>query len=97
MLRKVEKRLENRLNTLIDKSGNSDVDLVINIETKAIAYSILCSIYAKGEINEMELERAVKKLDSLIERDQRKQRERDHALEFKNRDFQQRISRRKWI
>ncbi|MFS0671583.1 hypothetical protein [Ornithinibacillus sp. 179-J 7C1 HS] len=95
----MEKRIQNKLKTLIDKSGNSDVDLVVNIETKAIAYSILCSIYARGDINEVELERAVDKLDALIERDRRKQKERNQVLDFdpEKRDHLKRTSRRKWI
>lgn len=95
----LEKQIENKLKTLIDKSGNSDIDLVVNIETKAIAYSVLCGIYARGDINEEELERAVEKLDSLIERDKRKQRDRNQVLEFNQnkRENSNRTSRRKWI
>jgi hypothetical protein len=67
----MEKPFENKLNTVVGNSGNSDVDLVVNIDidTNAIAYAVLCSLYAKGEINDLELEKAIKKLDSLIERD----------------------------
>lgn len=95
----MEERRENRLNTWIDKSGNSDVDLVVNIETKPIAYSILCGLYAKGEINEIELEKAIQKLDSLIERDKRKQRENNYFNEEdnSNRAIRQPISRRRWF
>lgn len=70
----MEKPVLNKLSTLVGHSGNSDVDLVVNIDidTKAIAYGVLCSLYAKGEINEKELEKAIQKLDTLIERDKRK-------------------------
>jgi hypothetical protein len=66
----------NKLETIIGHSGNSDVDLVVNvdIDTKAIAYGMLCSLYAKGELTEQELEQAVRKLDKLIERDNDKKK-----------------------
>ncbi|WP_342430131.1 hypothetical protein [Neobacillus sp. FSL H8-0543] len=72
----MEKPVLNKLSTLVGHSGNSDVDLVVNIDidTKAIAYGVLCSLYAKGEINEKELEKAIQKLDTLIERDKRKKK-----------------------
>ncbi|WP_010098836.1 hypothetical protein [Ornithinibacillus scapharcae] len=95
----MERKIENKLKTLIDKSGNSDVDLVVNIETKAIAYSILCSSYARGDITEDELDRAVRKLDSLLEKDRRRQKERNQVVEFDSRSQNnpRRSSRRKWI
>ena len=66
----------NKLETIIGHSGNSDVDLVVNvdIDTKAIAYGMLCSLYAKGDLTDQELEQAVRKLDNLIERDNNKKR-----------------------
>ncbi|WP_428912316.1 hypothetical protein [Niallia sp. Krafla_26] len=72
----MDPRGRNKLETIIGHSGNSDVDLVVNvdIDTKAIAYGMLCSLYAKGELTEQELERAVRKLDKLIERDNHKKR-----------------------
>ena len=65
---------ENQLNTLIGHSGNSDVDLTVNIDidTKGIAYGMLCSLYAKGELTKLELYKAIHRLDKLIERDKRK-------------------------
>lgn len=95
----MERRIENRLKTLIDKSGNSDVDLVVNIETKAIAYSILCSSYARGDITEEELDRAIQKLDSLLEKDRHRQRENNQIVEInsRNRNNSRQSSRRKWI
>ncbi len=66
--------IENKLNTLVEHSGNSDVDLTVNIDidTKGIAYGMLCSLYAKGELTKLELYKAIQKLDKLIERDKRK-------------------------
>ena len=48
----MQKPVENKLSTVVGHSGNSDVDLVVNIDidTKAIAYGVLCSLYAKGEL-----------------------------------------------
>lgn len=95
----MERKIENKLKTLIDKSGNSDVDLVVNIETKAIAYSILCSSYARGEITEGELDRAVQKLDSLLEKDRRRQQDRNQVVELnsRSRSNSRQHARRKWI
>ncbi|WP_223593863.1 hypothetical protein [Neobacillus bataviensis] len=72
----MERLSENQLNSLIRNSGNSDVDLTVHvdIDTKAIAYGMLCSLYAKGELTEFELERAVQKLDRLIEKSKRNQK-----------------------
>jgi len=40
---------KNQLQALIKESGNSDVDvnLQVEIETKSIAYAILCGMYCK--------------------------------------------------
>jgi ribosome-associated translation inhibitor RaiA len=66
--------VENEAKTLMKNSGNSDVDLTVNldIDTKAIAYGMMCSLYAKGELNDAQLDKAVRKLDSLLERDKRR-------------------------
>ena len=68
--------IENKLNTLVGHSGNSDVDLTVNIDidTKGIAYGMLCSLYAKGELTKLELYKAIHRLDKLIERDKREKR-----------------------
>ena len=66
---------ENQIRSLIKNSGNSDVDLniQIDIETKSIAYAMLCSQFAKGDLSEFELEKAIKKLNEVIERDKKNQ------------------------
>ena len=53
--------IENELNTLVRHSGNSDVDLTVNIDidTKGIAYGMLCSLYAKGELTKLEVYKAI--------------------------------------
>jgi hypothetical protein len=75
----MENFAKNKLDTIIKHSGNSDVDLGvnINIDTKSIAYGLLCSLFAKGEITELELEKAILKLDALIERDKVKKKSND--------------------
>jgi uncharacterized protein YegL len=72
---KVEQRekIETLSKTVVGNSGNSDVDLTVHIEidTKSIAYGMLCSLYAKGEISDFELEKGLRKLEDLIDRDKR--------------------------
>ncbi|MBM4762807.1 hypothetical protein [Bacillus sp. B15-48] len=93
--------IENKLKTMIEHSGNSDVDLVVNvdIDTKPIAYSILCSLYAKGEISEHELEKAIKKLDSLIERNKKSTNDKHSHKESRAKlfDFPQQGKTSRWI
>ncbi|EMR07269.1 hypothetical protein C772_00914 [Bhargavaea cecembensis DSE10] len=75
---RVEKRekVENLSKTVVGHSGNSDVDLTVNIEidTRSIAYGMLCSLYARGELSDFELEKGLRKLEDLIERDRRDRR-----------------------
>ena len=97
----MERLSENQLNSLIRDSGNSDVDLTVHvdIDTKAIAYGMLCSLYAKGELTELELERAIQKLDRLIERSKRNQQSTTTSIESKStsHDRPEQSRRRSWI
>ncbi|CAM3900984.1 hypothetical protein [Mesobacillus zeae] len=72
----MQKPVGNKLNTMIGHSGNSDVDLTVNVEidTIAIAYGMLCSLYAKGELTDLELEKGIQKLHKLIERDKKRKK-----------------------
>lgn len=94
----MQRPIENKLNSLIGHSGNSDVDLTVNIDidTKAIAYGVMCSLYAKGELDDSQLEKAIQKLDSLIEKDKKNQKavimDNKHTSEFSSRR-----PRRKWL
>ncbi|MBT2756987.1 hypothetical protein [Mesobacillus foraminis] len=101
---KIEKQTENSLQaqTMIGHSGNSDVDIKVNIEieTKAIAYGMLCSLYAKGDLTEQQLEKAISKLDKLIEKD----RENKKKIEYTTSQSQPKLysapkqtKRRNWI
>lgn len=88
--------VENQLQALVGNSGNSDVDLSVQVDvnTKIIAYGMLCSLYAKGEISESELERAISKLDSLVERDENKKKQSKQTNRLEN---PYPIWSRKWI
>ncbi|MED3837715.1 Uncharacterised protein [Niallia circulans] len=51
----------------IKSSGNSDVDLAVevNIDTTAIGFAILCSLLATGQMTDIEFQKAVKTLEKL--------------------------------
>lgn len=82
----MDRSKENKLNALVGQSGNSDVDLVVNIDinTKAIAYGMLCSLYAKGELTESQLVRAVEVLDKLIKRDKKRRKSNKNLINENN-------------
>ncbi|MFJ6412290.1 hypothetical protein ACIQLG_05780 [Terribacillus saccharophilus] len=72
-LRKYEKnpfstsRNDNRSH--IAHSGNSDVDVIVEVNTMPIAYAMLCSLRATKQISEHEFEDAVNKLKKLVDDD----------------------------
>lgn len=51
----------------IGHSGNSDVDVHVNIDvdTRPIAYAVLCSLLATKQLSQSEFEIAVKKMEEL--------------------------------
>ncbi|MGI8387771.1 hypothetical protein [Robertmurraya sp. P23] len=51
----------------IGYSGNSDVDVHVNIDvdTRPIAYAVLCSLLATKQLSQSEFETAVKKMEEL--------------------------------
>lgn len=57
----------------IGHSGNSDVDVFTHIEvdTKPIAYAMLCSLYAQRKLSENEFNLAVRKLEELMNRNKK--------------------------
>ena len=57
----------------IGHSGNSDVDVFTHIEvdTKPIAYAMLCSLYAQGKLSKNEFNLAVRKLEALMNRNKK--------------------------
>ncbi|KAA0546571.1 hypothetical protein FZW96_15115 [Bacillus sp. BGMRC 2118] len=54
----------------IGQSGNSDVDVNVNIEieTISIAYAMLCSMWARNQMTDVEFDRALNKLEDLRKR-----------------------------
>jgi hypothetical protein len=51
----------------IDRSGNFDVDVQVDVhvDTTAIAFALLCSLLATKQMNNEEFEEAVRRLESL--------------------------------
>lgn len=96
----MERSAENKVSSLIGNSGNSEVDLTVNIDidTKAIAYGIMCSFYAKGDLSEQELEKAIQKLNTLIEQESKKKKGTNYYQDSKPKifDFPQQ-QKRKWF
>ncbi|MFC0275033.1 hypothetical protein ACFFIX_27450 [Metabacillus herbersteinensis] len=58
--------VENNVKSIVGHSGNANVDVEVHIETTAIAYAMLCSMYATGSLDEREFRESVQKLDSLM-------------------------------
>ncbi|RFU65327.1 hypothetical protein [Peribacillus glennii] len=57
----------NENNARIGHSGNSDVDIQLNVQvdTRPIAYAILCSLLATKQMTNEEFSAAVQKMDEL--------------------------------
>ncbi|GAB4074566.1 hypothetical protein GCM10028778_20690 [Barrientosiimonas marina] len=53
----------------IDYSGNSNVDVDVNVDTTPIAYAMLCSLLATNQMSNSEFESAVSELDDLTMKD----------------------------
>lgn len=49
----------------INHSGNSDVDVIVQIDTKPIAFAMLCSLLATKQLSNEDFELAVRKLEEL--------------------------------
>lgn len=61
----------------IGQSGNSDVDVNVNveIETVSIAYAMLCSLWARNQMTDLEFERAINKFEQLRNKSLKKDRD----------------------
>lgn len=55
--------------SLIRQSGNSDVDVKVQVDTTPIAYAMLCSLLATKQLSKEEFETAVSKLEDLTNSD----------------------------
>lgn len=58
----------NDVSSAIDYSGNSDVDIEIIVDTMPIAYAMLSTLLATGQMSEFEFKRAVRQLEDLADR-----------------------------
>jgi len=60
-------KIKNESINSIGQSGNSDVDIQIDVhvDTTAIAFAILCSLLATKQMNNVEFDEAVEKLQNL--------------------------------
>ncbi|SDI98109.1 hypothetical protein [Alteribacillus bidgolensis] len=67
----------------VNKSGNSDVDVTVNIDTSALAYAYACMMYAEGKLNKNQFEKMVNEMDKLYQREEYKERfgEKHHKKE----------------
>ncbi|EKN67709.1 hypothetical protein M670_00314 [Schinkia azotoformans MEV2011] len=59
--------IRNSNSTEVGQSGNSDVDLKIDVhvDTTAIGYAILCSLLATKQMDNDEFNKAVRKLEEM--------------------------------
>lgn len=59
--------------TEVTNSGNSNVDMnvIVEMDTKPIAYAMLCSLLATKQINYKEFEDALEVLEGLIKKDEK--------------------------
>lgn len=51
----------------VNHSGNSDVDVAVNIDTTALAYAFATFLHATGNLNNSEFETMIQNLNNLIE------------------------------
>lgn len=65
---------ETLINLLVEKSGNSnvDVDVVVEADTMPVAYAILIAQWSSGKLSDTNFERAVQKLEELTGQHSRK-------------------------
>lgn len=57
--------LENQHGTkaLVHRSGNSDVDVTVHIDTSALAYAFACYLFADGRLNDEQYKTMIRELD----------------------------------
>ncbi|KKK38240.1 hypothetical protein WQ57_09925 [Mesobacillus campisalis] len=53
----------------IGNSGNSDIDLnvEVKVDTTAIGFAVLCTLLATGQMNELQFQEAVRKMEELTQ------------------------------
>jgi len=55
----------NENKSIIRESGNSDVDVSVDIDTTPIAFAMLCSLVASNQMSEKEFKAAVRDLEAF--------------------------------
>lgn len=55
----------NDVRSTIDYSGNSDVDIEVNVDTTPIAYAMLVTLLATKQISDYEFKKSVRRLEDL--------------------------------
>ncbi|QQK76329.1 hypothetical protein HUG15_12700 [Salicibibacter cibarius] len=55
-------------NSLVNDSGNSDVDVTVNVETTALAYALACFYYADGRLDKKQYETMLGEMDRQFEK-----------------------------
>ena len=70
-------QIMNKNDLSVRQSGNSDVDVNVhvNVDTRAIAYALLISMFERKQLSSTEFNSAVRKLDELIERAESRNRQ----------------------
>ncbi|WP_052342547.1 hypothetical protein [Bacillus sp. EB01] len=78
---------ENHAN--VGHSGNSKVDVNVNvqIDTKALAYALLCSSLARKEISNDDFDHAISKLEELLNKQPKKESEPEIQRPFARRQM----------
>lgn len=64
--------MNNQLHSTIHKSGNSDVDINIQIETASLAYMYACSLYATGQVNDRQFEEMLQHYHHLVDTEKKR-------------------------
>lgn len=54
--------------SIVQESGNSDVDVTVKVDTTPIAFAMLCTLLATKQISNEEFESSVRKLEELTKR-----------------------------
>ena len=80
-------KIDNNAN--IGHSGNSNVDVnvTVQIDTKAIAYALLCSSLARKEMSNDEFSFAINKLEELLDKKPKSRTEQERPRPWSNRQL----------
>ncbi|WP_100373055.1 hypothetical protein [Bacillus sp. FJAT-45037] len=62
----------------VNESGNSDVDVTVNIDTSALAYAFACYLYADGRLDQSQYRTMVREMDRQFKCRGYQSRDHDH-------------------